>query len=80
MAKKDNVPELTAEVRTAPRRSQDLTEVMYLNLQTPVTVKNGGPYCLILPADNNYLDEVRQYVGVEDLNDARIIAIGFFQP
>ena len=78
--KKDSAPELASEFRIGPWRSRDLTEVMYLNLQTPVTEKTGGPYCLVLPADDIYLDEVRRHIGVEDLDEAQIVEMGFRQP
>lgn len=81
VVRKNNAPELYKNVdQPEPWRNENLEEVICLKLQTPKMLSQGERYCLVLPADDTYLDDVARYIGVDNLNDAEILEIEYRQP
>ncbi len=67
---RDSVPAIQQQNDAEPWRNEDRQEILVLELSGP-----RGPYTLVLPADEQYLDEVAQYMGISDFAEATITSM-----
>lgn len=68
--RRDSAPAIQQQNDAEPWRNEDRQEILVLELSGP-----RGPYTLVLPADEQYLDEVAQYMGISDFAEVTITSL-----